>query len=250
MISKTTWTQFGKNDPYYGVLSDEKYRVDTLTDAKIEEFFETGKAFVATTQERIKSQFGTGLYDASILDFGCGVGRLAIPFSQITSGEVLGIDVSPDILQIAKAHAKVYEASNIKFIVYDGKTLPSTAQFDLINSYIVLQHIEKSIGMNLLKQLLERVKIGGLFQVQVTHDHSLSNLKAMHYHLRSNFGSYNALYCILKYRSLQIEPFMQMNRYDPRELMKLMAQYSPSVHVEFTDHGGFLGASYLLRRAF
>lgn len=252
MINKTinTWKTFGKEDPYYGVLSDEKYRMNNLTDKGIDEFFKTGIDYTEATLTRISQHHKADISAASILDFGCGLGRLTIPFSKITSGSVVGIDVSPDILEKARFHAKELQAENIEYILFDGKVLPEVGQFDFINSYIVLQHIEKKIGFSLIKQLLERVKIGGLVQLHVTYGHTLPKLKYLHYYFRSKNSLYNTLYSLVKNRNLKVEPVMQMNNYDPKDLFKLISTYSSSVQLEFTDHGGFLGASYLLKREF
>ncbi len=250
MTNSTTkvWKTFGKEDPYYGVLSDEKYRLKNIDDKGIDDFFETGWSFANETISRIDNHFKIDFSKASILDFGCGLGRLTIPFSKLTSNKVVGIDVSPDILEMAKSYALKYQSENIEYVLYDGESIPEIGQFDFINSYIVLQHIEKNIGFNLIKQMLDMLKIGGVLQIQVTYGNTLPKLKYLHYYLRSNFASYNSLYCLLKNRSLKAEPIMQMNRYDPEKMFKLLSAYSSSVHVEFTDHGGFLGASYLLRR--
>ncbi|WP_114751636.1 class I SAM-dependent methyltransferase [Pleomorphovibrio marinus] len=252
MSNKTinTWKTFGKKDPYYGVLSDEKYRMNNLTDKGIEDFFHTGKEYTEETLKRISQYHNADLSEASILDFGCGLGRLTIPFSKITSGSVVGIDISPDILEKARLHAKELAAENIEYILFDGKMLPEVGQFDFINSYIVLQHIEKNIGFSLIKQLLDRVKVGGIIQLHITYGNALPKFKYLHYYFRSKNILYNTVYSILKNRSLEIEPIMQMNNYDPKDMFKLITKYSSSVHIVFTDHGGFLGASYLLRREY
>ena len=41
---------------------------------------------------------------------------------------------------------------------------------------------------------------------------------------------------------------MQMNHYSPEKLFALFAGYSDEVQVEFTNHGGHLGAFYTLKK--
>jgi SAM-dependent methyltransferase len=245
-----TWKHFGKENPYYGVLSDEKFKVENITELALKEFFRTGDTYVQETLHRIKMIYGSDLSEASILDFGCGVGRLTIPFAAVTNQKTVGIDVSKDILDKAAIHAQEMGAQNIEFLTSQGKILPSTAQFDFINSYIVFQHIESKIGMKLIAQLLEKLKIGGIIQLQITYGNNWPSLKYWHYYMRSHYHLYNFLYCLIKNKSLRAEPMMQMNGYDPKELFKLFSTYSYSIHIEFTNHAGFLGASYLLKREF
>jgi 2-polyprenyl-3-methyl-5-hydroxy-6-metoxy-1,4-benzoquinol methylase len=245
-----TWKHFGKEDPYYGVLSDQKYKSENITSEGLEEFFASGKVYVAETLQRIKNLYGSDLSNSAILDFGCGVGRLTIPFSFVTKNKTVGIDVSPEILEKAKAHAIEMGAENVEFLLSEGKTLPDTGKFDFINSYIVLQHIETKTGLAIIQQLLDKLPIGGIMQIHATYGNSWPKIKYYHYFFRANYSLYNFVYSSLKNRKLESEPMMQMNSYDPKILFRLFSKYSNSIHVELTEHTGFLGASYLFKREF
>jgi 2-polyprenyl-3-methyl-5-hydroxy-6-metoxy-1,4-benzoquinol methylase len=245
-----TWKHFGKEDPYYGVLSDQKYKAENISSEGLNEFFETGRAYVQETLKRINRLYDHDLSTSTILDFGCGVGRLAIPFSLVTKHRTIGIDVSPEILEKAKAHATEMGTENVEFLLSEGKILPDTGNFDFINSYIVLQHIETKTGMVLIQQLLDRLEIGGIIQIQATYGNNWPKIKYFHYYLRANYSLYNFVYSSLKNHNLKAEPMMQMNPYDPKVLFKLFSQYSNNIHVELTDHTGFLGASYMFKREF
>ncbi|MCL6258963.1 class I SAM-dependent methyltransferase [Aquiflexum sp. TKW24L] len=248
--SVNTWKHFGKEDPYYGVLSDQKYKSENLTSEGLTEFFATGEVYVAETLQKIKQLYNSDLSNSAILDFGCGVGRLAIPFSFVTKNKTMGIDVSQDILEKAKNHAVEMGAENVEFLLSEGKALPDTDKFDFINSYIVLQHIETKTGLAIIQQLLDKLEIGGVMQIQATYGNNWPKIKYYHYYLRANYSLYNFVYSSLKNRKLEAEPMMQMNSYDPKILFGLFSKYSNSIHVELTDHTGFLGASYLFKREF
>ncbi|WP_373493151.1 class I SAM-dependent methyltransferase [Aquiflexum sp.] len=245
-----TWKHFGKEDPYYGVLSEQKYKSENITSADLSGFFETGQVYVSETLQRIQKLYGSDLSSSDILDFGCGVGRLAIPFSYVTNNRTVGIDVSPEILEKAKAHALEMGTENVEFLLSEGKILPQTGKFDFINSYIVLQHIETEVGMSIIQQLLDRLKIGGIMQIHATYGNNWSKIRYFHYYLRSTNTLYNFVYSSLKNRKLEAEPMMQMNSYDPKMLFGLFSKFSNSIHVELTDHTGFLGASYMFKREF
>ncbi len=230
------------------MLSDEKYKSQNITEQDLQEFFSSGKLFVMDTEKRIKQCFDQSLSECSILDFGCGVGRLVIPFAKHSNQKVVGLDVSTDIIEKANVHKSEMNIQNLELRVFDGITLPPLPPFDFINSYIVFQHIEPSLGYLLLSQLLDKLKSGGILQVQITYGHTLPKLKYWNFFLRGKIPLYNYLYSLIKSRKLGSEPVMQMNHYSPQKLFGLFSQYSKSVQVEFTNHGGHLGAYYLLKK--
>jgi len=250
MNSISNWKKWGKQDPYYGVLSEEKYRTRRMREKDLEGFFKTGESFVQDTEKKISKLFGLSLTGCSILDFGCGVGRLAIPFARFSANQVVGLDVSPEVIDIARSHIPSMEVKNLDFMVFDGQNLPELPQFDFINSYIVFQHIETSLGYTLLHQLLGKLKPGGIIQVHITYGHSLPKLSYWNFFLRGKLPLYNFLYSFLKNRNVNAEPIMQMNHYSPQKLFGIFSKHSNNIQVELTNHGGHLGAIYLLRKEF
>ncbi|MBD3626556.1 class I SAM-dependent methyltransferase [Cyclobacterium sp.] len=247
--SISNWKKWGEKDPYYGVLSDEKYRMERLSEERLKEFFETGEVYVAESRKRISEWMGVDIAQGNILDFGCGVGRLAIPFAKLTRQEVWGLDISEDIIARANAHKDSMGLHNLNFKSYNGKDLEGIPAFDFVNAYIVFQHIEFRKGMGLLRQLLEITRENGIVQVQVTFGHRLPWKTYTNFFLRTKFRPYNFIYSSLKHRRLCSEPVMQMNHYSPQKLFELFSCYSKQVHIEFTDHGGHLGAIYALKKS-
>ena len=242
------WKKFGKQDPYYGVLTDEKYRAKNITEKELKEFFRSGELYVQESKKRIELLFDQSLEESSILDFGCGVGRLAIPFAGLSHKNVMGLDVSPEVIAKANIHKLEMGINNLDLKVFNGVALPTLPTFDFINSYIVFQHIEPSLGYPLLRQLLENLKPEGILQVQITYGHSLPHLKYWNFMLRGKVPLYNYVHSFLKTGRLGAEAVMQMNHYSPGKLFALFSEFSTQVHVEFTNHGGHLGAFYLLKK--
>jgi trans-aconitate methyltransferase len=160
------------------------------------------------------------------------------------------LDISPEIIEKAKEHASTCERENVKFHVYDGINLPELPSFDLVNSYIVLQHIEIDRGLSLLQQLLDKVKIGGVAHVQITHGHELPTKSYLNFYLRTKVPAYNFLYSSVKNREFTFEPVMQMNLYNPNLLKSLFAKYSRDFKEIETNHGGILGSFYMIRREY
>jgi SAM-dependent methyltransferase len=76
------WEKWGSSDPYFGVLSTNRFRQKHLSEETREEFFETGEEHVRMILETLRRVFDPEFTPGKILDFGCGVGRLLIPFAR------------------------------------------------------------------------------------------------------------------------------------------------------------------------
>jgi 2-polyprenyl-3-methyl-5-hydroxy-6-metoxy-1,4-benzoquinol methylase len=78
------WEKFGKNDPYYGVLTKDEFRSKNLTEELKKEFFATGSSYINDLLDKIKRHIDKDFQIRKALDFGCGVGRLVIPLAEIS----------------------------------------------------------------------------------------------------------------------------------------------------------------------
>jgi ubiquinone/menaquinone biosynthesis C-methylase UbiE len=83
---------------------------------------------------------------SSILDLGCGTGNYSIEFKTKTSGEVYGLDLSPDMLKVA-SHKPL--ANRIGWLHGSAEAIPCREEsFDCIFASQVWHHIEhKSIAV-------------------------------------------------------------------------------------------------------
>src|SRR4051812_23982259 len=99
MNSDQAWENYGRLDPYYGVLTDAKFRKENLTSERLAEFFGTGESHVANLLENVRDHVGS-FPAGCALDFGCGVGRLLLPFARRFQ-RVVGVDISPSMLTAA-----------------------------------------------------------------------------------------------------------------------------------------------------
>jgi ubiquinone/menaquinone biosynthesis C-methylase UbiE len=86
-----------------------------------------------------------------ILDFGCGVGRLALAWSQHAK-QVTGVDISEPM--IAYGQKLTQSVGNVKLLVNqrDDLTCFASAQFDLVFSHICLQHMPFSLAQRYLAE--------------------------------------------------------------------------------------------------
>ena len=119
MKTDEEWEKWGKEDPYFGVLTHEKFRSRNLTqEAKIE-FFESGKNHINYILEVCSRYFDQGFSPKKVLDFGCGVGRLIVPFAEIAE-HVVGLDVSKSMLKEALKNCNDYSLQNITLLESDA----------------------------------------------------------------------------------------------------------------------------------
>lgn len=227
------WEWYGRNDPYYGVVSWEDYRRDRLDEAAREAFFRGGEDHVERMTGQILRWVGDGFRPRRVLDFGCGVGRITIPLAR-RYPEVVGADISPSMLEHARTHCRDMGIDNAVFVESGGLDR-TPEQFDLIHSYIVFQHIPVERGYEITRMLLGLLAPGGIGVLHYTYrQHATGPLRgkillALYRHVP---------FAYRLRRLLKREPVMQMNEYDLNLLLsRIQDAGSGSVHLGFTDHG-------------
>jgi ubiquinone/menaquinone biosynthesis C-methylase UbiE len=127
------------------------------------EWNEAAKRDVGILLDNLPGQIGE---NARLLDLGCGIGRLEHHIKD-KFGQICGVDVSP--LMIEKAHRDFSDSPNIHFILTNGKDLRPLPQnyFDIAVSFLVLQHLPKSIVKEYFKEVHRILLPGGVFRIQV-----------------------------------------------------------------------------------
>ncbi len=98
--------------------------------------------------------------DESVLDFGCGSGRMAYWIAPKVK-RVVGLEVTPEMIQLAE---KNRTSPNVEFMLYDGVHFPAFSySFDLILSVGVLQLMKGEILRKTVDQLAQYLKNRGKF---------------------------------------------------------------------------------------
>src|SRR4051812_38723286 len=106
------WEHFAQNDPYFYVVTEEKYKNANLNKDSIAEFYARGQSHIERVLRVLNDHFGPSERPRVSLDFGCGVGRLVFPLARI-SERAIGVDVSDTMLEIAAQNAKRFGIDNI-----------------------------------------------------------------------------------------------------------------------------------------
>ncbi len=215
------WEKWGGNDPYFGVCSEGRFHAETMTPEARAEFFRSGEAHVERTWWDIERLFGVRFVPASVLDFGCGVGRLVIPFAR-RADRVVGVDISPAMLAEAGRNCAEAGVTGVELIESDDSLSRVRGEFGLVHSHIVLQHIPWKRGRQIVAALATHVAPGGMLAVQLLSGYGGSPLVRGLVRLRYVFPPANWLRNLLRGRPL-FEPAMQLHVYDLDEIKATLA---------------------------
>lgn len=92
-----------------------------------------------TTAEYILEKFKFNGHE-HILDVGSGDGKITAELSnQLPQGEIIGLDLSPNMVEFAKNRFNSCNYHNLKFIQGDACSIPYENSFDVIFSFTTLQ---------------------------------------------------------------------------------------------------------------
>jgi SAM-dependent methyltransferase len=232
------WEEWGKRDPYFGVITDPKFRRSQWSDEARKEFFNSGQWHVESVLQTIRKYIDSKFAPKSILDFGCGVGRLLLPFAAVAEN-VVGVDVSHSMLEEARKNCELYEVANVRLLSSDDELTELTGTYNLVHSVIVFQHIPNARGRQILHRLLAHIAPGGVGALHILYS------KAIY---AEAFGAAPTLASSGSAKAQPVaqlpgaDPEMQMNPYNMNEVLFVLQKSGVmQIHVEYTDHGGELG---------
>jgi SAM-dependent methyltransferase len=159
---KNNWNRLGKKDPLWAVLSDPSKKNGRWDP---EAFFATGSEEVTRVFSILDRLQRPEKYER-VLDFGCGVGRLARHFLNRFSG-YSGVDIS--LSMIRRARRWNSHLDKAVFFLNDRPDLSifKSDVFDLIYCNLVLQHMEPQYSKKYIEEFVRIVKPEGLIIFQI-----------------------------------------------------------------------------------
>ena len=238
--SDVDWKNWGKQDPYYGVLAHPKFRRSELNEDSLQEFFETGRTHVEHVLGVVSQRLCPGLEPSRVLDYGCGVGRLIVPFAERCE-HVTGIDVSADMLNEAAKNAEQRGLANVQLVAAENLDSIPDASFDFIHSFIVFQHIPTKRGEIIFRKLLQKLKPRGSGAIHFTYTRHASRLVRLAYEIRKRSTLFHRTMNLVQKRPIS-DPVMQGNSYSLQHIFDILfAEGCGSVYTEFTKHNNVVG---------
>lgn len=220
MSTDRDWEAWGKQAPYYGVLSVERFRTGELTGDGRQEFFRSGENHVGSLFTTIRDKFAPDFSPARSLDFGCGVGRLLIPIAH-RSASATGVDISHSMLAEAGTNCAAADVTNVELVHSDDTLSLIHGDFDLVHSHLVFAHIRPNRGLVLIDALADRVRPGGFIAVQVPFACSAPRWKRLLVLIRYRVPLLQVLRNLLRGRPAN-EPAMQLHIYPLPRLFRML----------------------------
>jgi SAM-dependent methyltransferase len=161
----SNWNTLAELDPLWTILSDPAKKFGKWDPA---EFFSTGdkeaeRVLAMCKSNAVEVHFGT------LLDFGCGVGRMTRAFSN-SFASCVGIDTSQSMVDLAKKFNA--DRPQCEFVVSESAVLPfEDKSFDFIFTVLVLQHLPtKSVIFDYITEFIRTAKDNGVVVFQLPNE--------------------------------------------------------------------------------
>lgn len=104
-----------------------------------------------------------------VLDLSCGSGYGSAMLHEAGAREVLGIDLDPEAIEIARRH---YETPGLTFMEGDALDLPALEPFDVIVSFETIEHLDRP--SRFLDGCNDLLCPGGMLFVSTPHRHRVT----------------------------------------------------------------------------
>jgi ubiquinone/menaquinone biosynthesis C-methylase UbiE len=227
------WEAFAQREPFFAVFTDPKFLSASRTANEEREFFESGELLVEAIFHTIRKRLASEFEPESVLEYGCGPARLAIPFAR-RSGSVSAVDSSPTMLHIARREAAKQTVGNIQFKTTD-EFATSARKFDLVNSYLVFQRIAPARGLAIFRELLGCIGAGGVGVFHFLIRETASPLVRLTRGIRERAGIINGIANVARRKRFG-EPFMASHAYDLDDVFRILVEAGfENSHVTFED---------------
>ncbi|HET8773847.1 MAG TPA: methyltransferase domain-containing protein [Thermoanaerobaculia bacterium] len=235
------WDAFAAREPYFAVLTEPRFLRAHFDDAAEADFFRTGEEHVADLYGGILAGVTTHFAPLTVLEYGCGAGRLLIPFAR-RAEKVTGVDISPPMLATARLHAERAGVRNVELLPADAfENDPRT--FDLVNCHLVFQRLRRSEGMELLRRLVRRVREGGVGVFHLPYRAHTSPLLRAARTARARVPGVNAAVNVLR-RAPASTPLIESHTYDLNDVLAVLQEHRfEAPHLVFTRDGDLDGVS-------
>lgn len=242
---KKVWESLGATDAYFAVYSVEKYLDTNLDESAKHDFFDSGREHVVKLWQDFEKFFGFVPKPKKVLDFGCGVGRLLLALAERTELAV-GVDISESMLQEAEKQSKERGIENVD-LMETSELLNSQLSFDMIHSFVVIQHIDPSEGMKIIQRLVEMLDEDGIGMLHITFHDPMPTVKKIKHQVTGKLGSLRPI--VNRIRGRNTIPWIPIYTYNMDSVLELLRSLGCyNISIKFTDHG-VVGAMIFLQKS-
>ncbi len=143
--------------------SDRQYTMGR-SDEETQRLMERSRLIEPLTRRFLKSAgIKAGM---RVLDIGCGAGDVSLIAAELvgSEGEIVGVDMNPEIVETARMRVREAGNDNVPFIAGDVQTLDLGERFDALVGRLVLMYLPDPTVA--LKQLLTRLHPGSIVMFQ------------------------------------------------------------------------------------
>lgn len=232
------WDAFASREPYFAVLTEPRFLRARFDGAAEADFFQSGDEYVSDVYGTILASVAPHFAPLTVLEYGCGVGRLAIPFGR-RAEKVTAVDVSPAMLATARHHVERSGVRNVELLAA-ADFENDTRTFDLVNCFLVFQRLRRAEGLDLLRKLARRVREGGVGVFHLPYRTRVSPLLRLARNARARVPGVNAAANVLRGKPPST-PLIESNTYDLNEVLEILQESFDSPHLVFTRHGDLDG---------
>jgi SAM-dependent methyltransferase len=142
------------------------YIEDSRHDWNADSFFQSGEDDYCTLVAPVLEQIGFDPAGKSMLELGCGAGRMSRSFAS-RFRNVVAVDISSEMLK--RGQQLIPDAPNIVWLQGNGldfANVPSEST-DLVFSYLVLQHLPaEQVVSKYVSEIIRVLRAGGVFLFQ------------------------------------------------------------------------------------
>jgi 2-polyprenyl-3-methyl-5-hydroxy-6-metoxy-1,4-benzoquinol methylase len=230
---------FAEREPFFAVLPAAQFLRANLTAEREAELFRTGEALVSWMFHVMDRHLWAHAAPMSMLEYGCGIGRLAIPLAR-RPGSVTAVDRSPAMMAAARREAARRGVTEIEFQTPD-ELFASARRFDLVCCFNVLQRLPRAEGMALLRALLDRVAPGGVGLFQLPYLTRASAALRVARWMRARVPLANRVANRLRGKPPGV-PFIPTHIYDLRDVLTTVTASAADLHVHFEEEAELTNA--------
>lgn len=162
---RRAWERLGGERPFHSVLTQPRY-LPTRFASSEDEFWRSGESEAYVLADYLADHGMARLRDASVVEYGCGVGRVTMPLAGLV-GQLTAYDLSEPHLKLAQARAAQLARTNVRLVLLTSPLAAEFAPCDLFYSRIVLQHNPPPIIGHVLRRLIRALRPGGIGIFQV-----------------------------------------------------------------------------------